>query len=253
MYIINATYLGPLTYFIYLRYGRPPAIKPHLNEATIQASVNDPVGTQKTDTCHPGHENSVESSCSGDEKPTESCHMAKQESDEEKTCHSNAPASSGHACHSHGVQRPMWATITVGVFHCGAGCVLGDIVGEWIAWGAGVTLNGRMIWASLLIDYAFALLFGIFFQYFSIAPMSGKWGPVTVWRAAKADILSLTSFQVGLFAWMIASQVGIFNYNLDTNTWLYWWMMQVGMILGTATAYPVNYFLLKWNIKEPCC
>lgn len=60
-----------------------------------------------------------------------------------------------------------------GVTHCGAGCVLGDIVGEWLVYGIGVTINQRFIWPELLIDYAFALLFGIVFQYFSIAPMSG--------------------------------------------------------------------------------
>lgn len=45
---------------------------------------------------------------------------------------------------------------------------------------------------SRMVDYGFALLFGIIFQYFSIAPMSGGngHGPTTVWRALKADVLS---------------------------------------------------------------
>lgn len=112
-----------------------------------------------------------------------------------------------------------------GVTHCGAGCVLGDIVGEWLVYGIGVTINQRFIWPELLIDYAFALLFGIVFQYFSIAPMSGHWGPVTVWRAIKADVVSLTSFELGLFGWMIAFQVGIWEYRLPVVCTTYWWMM----------------------------
>lgn len=110
-----------------------------------------------------------------------------------------------------------------------------------------------MVWVELLLDYLFALIFGIVFQYFSIAPMSGQWGPFTVVRAAKADVLSLTSFQVGLFAWMIAYQVGMFDYELDMATWTYWWLMQVGMALGVVTAWPVNWWLLKKGIKEACC
>lgn len=117
----------------------------------------------------------------------------------------------------------MIITLLVGVSHCGAGCVLGDLVGEWLVYGTGAKINGHSIWAELLIDYAFALLFGIAFQYFSIAPMSGEYGPKTVWRAAKADILSLTSFEVGAFGWMIIYQVGIFNYQLSMDTWTYWW------------------------------
>ncbi|GAB1732947.1 hypothetical protein NU195Hw_g201t1 [Hortaea werneckii] len=157
----------------------------------------------------------------------------------------------GH-CHMHGSSRPMYATVLVGVSHCGAGCVLGDLVGEWLVYGTGATINGEKIWPELLIDYAFALLFGIIFQYFSIAPMSGVWGPKSVWRAAKADILSLTSFEVGAFGWMVAFQVGIFGYKLSMATWTYWWMMQIGMVLGFGTAMPVNWWLISQGIKEPC-
>ena len=123
--------------------------------------------------------------------------------------------------------RPMWATVMIGVAHCGAGCILGDLVGEWLVFGTGITIRGHDVWPCLLVDYAFALLFGIVFQYFSIAPMSGEYGLKTVWRAAKADFLSLTSFEVGLFGWMVIYQVAIWNYQLEMNTWLYWWMMQV--------------------------
>lgn len=125
-------------------------------------------------------------------------------------------------------------------------------VGEWLVHGTSTTINGAELWPELLVDYAFALLFGIIFQYFSIAPMSGQWGLKTVWRAFKADILSLTSFEIGLFGWMVAYQVGIFEYRLDMATWTYWWMMQVGMIFGFATAMPVNRFLIRQGIKEPC-
>jgi hypothetical protein len=157
-----------------------------------------------------------------------------------------------HDMHGPLPDRPIWATVTVGVMHCGAGCVLGDLVGEWLVYGTGATINGADIWPCLLVDYAFALLFGIAFQYFSIAPMSGEYGLKTVWRAAKADIASLTAFEVGLFGWMVIYQVAIWEYRLAMDTWVYWWMMQVGMVLGFVTAFPVNWFLLTRKIKEPC-
>lgn len=80
-------------------------------------------------------------------------------------------------------------------------------------------------------DYGFALLFGIIFQYFSIAPMSGDYGPVTIWRALKADFLSLTSFQVGLYGWMAIYQIAIWNFDLEMDNVVYWWMMQVACTL----------------------
>lgn len=147
----------------------------------------------------------------------------------------------------------MYVTVLAGVSHCGAGCVLGDIVGEWLVYGTGAKINGEMLWPALLVDYAFALLFGVAFQYFSIAPMSGQYGPKTIWRAFKADVISLTSFEIGAFGWMIIYQAAIFDYKLEMTTWPYWWMMQIGMAMGFATAVPVNWWLITKGIKEPCC
>lgn len=45
----------------------------------------------------------------------------------------------------------MFATVTVAVCHCGAGCLLGDIVGEWLVYGTDATINGRHLWVSYLV------------------------------------------------------------------------------------------------------
>ena len=60
----------------------------------------------------------------------------------------------GHDMHAHmhgGGDLPMFANITIAVCHCGAGCVLGDIIGEWIVFGTGITISGRDIWPEWLI------------------------------------------------------------------------------------------------------
>jgi hypothetical protein len=60
--------------------------------------------------------------------------------------------------------------------------------------------------------------------------MSGEWGPKTIWRAAKADFLSLTFFEIGLFGWMAISQIAIFEWQLRMDNVVYWWMMQVRLL-----------------------
>lgn len=82
--------------------------------------------------------------------------------------------------------------------------------------------------------------------------MSGNYSLKNVWRALKADILSLTSFEIGLFGWMAIFQIAIFDWKLEMNTATYWWMMQIGMFLGHWTAVPMNYWLIANKIKEPC-
>jgi hypothetical protein len=54
-------------------------------------------------------------------------------------------------CHMEGSSRPIFATVTVAVCHCGAGCLLGDIVGEWLVYGTDATINGRHLWVSFLV------------------------------------------------------------------------------------------------------
>jgi hypothetical protein len=60
--------------------------------------------------------------------------------------------------------------------------------------------------------------------------MSGDYGPKTIWRAAKADFLSLTFFEIGLFGWMAIFQLAIFDSKLGMDNVVYWWMMQVSCV-----------------------
>ena len=69
--------------------------------------------------------------------------------------------------------------------------------------------------------------------------------------ALKADALSLTSFEIGLFGWMAVMQLGSFTApHLTPDHAAYWLLMQIGMVLGFVTAYPVNIWLIRRGIKE---
>lgn len=145
-----------------------------------------------------------------------------------------------------------WHTANA-VSHCGAGCTLGDIGGEWIVWalgpwmlGAVGTLGPEYIW-----DFPLAWSLGILFQYFTIVPMRPDVGRLRgLWLAMRADTLSILSFQLGLFGWMAASHLLIWHPPLAITTSAHWWMMQVGMVAGYFTAWPVNRWLVRRGWKE---
>jgi FtsH-binding integral membrane protein len=40
------------------------------------------------------------------------------------------------------------------------------------------------------------------------------------------------------------------NPHLMPNQPLYWFMMQIGMVFGFFTSYPMNRLLIKWDTKE---
>ena len=155
-----------------------------------------------------------------------------------------------------GMLKPFWAMVAVADSHCGAGCTLGDIIAEWVIYAFGLSLFATMrhheFFTAYVLDYAFAYVLGIAFQYFTIAPMRGLRFWPGIWAAIKADTLTLTAFEVGLFGWMALDHFVLFRGNPAFNviTPVYWFMMQVGMILGFLTSYPVNWWLVKVGLKE---
>ena len=154
-------------------------------------------------------------------------------------------------------KRGDWFSVAKGVCHCGAGCTLGDIVGEWIvyvtAWSIPLFAaeDANTLIAMFAADFALAWSFGIAFQYFSIVPMREEVGELEgVWAAIKADTFSIVAFQVGLFGYMALYHLVLWQPPLTTAGPTYWMMMQVGMIAGFFTAWPVNAWLIRKGWKE---
>ena len=71
------------------------------------------------------------------------------------------------------LHKPFWQSVVVGDTHCGAGCTVGDFIGEWVVFGTGFSIAGSVLWADYAMDFVFAYALGILFQYYAIAPMRG--------------------------------------------------------------------------------
>ena len=141
-------------------------------------------------------------------------------------------------------------SVGIGVSHCGAGCTLGDIAGAWIVFATSWQLLGLALPAEYVADFSLAFALGIAFQYFAIAPMRGLGLRDGIIAALKADTLSLTAFEIGLFGWMATMQFVLFTApHLKPDHAAYWFLMQIGMILGFLSAYPVNVWLIRRGIK----
>jgi Domain of unknown function (DUF4396) len=148
-------------------------------------------------------------------------------------------------------KKPRWVTIAIEVSHCGSGCTLGDLIAEWTIYALALTVAGRSLFAEYIGDYTLALALGIGFQYFAIAPMRGLGIREGIKAAARADLISLTFFEIGLFGWMALMAFVFFPapHHLLPTAPAYWLLMQVGMIVGFLTAWPANVWLLNRGIK----
>ena len=158
--------------------------------------------------------------------------------------------------------QPYAAIVGKGALHCGAGCMIGDVVAEWLAfafpvlavWLGWHSVFSEKIFAVWVLDFIFAFGLGIVFQYLAIVPMRNLSPGAGIVAALKADTLSLASWQVGMYGFMAFAQLvwfeRAFGGHAEVNTPEFWFAMQLAMLAGFATAYPVNWWLIRAGIKE---
>lgn len=173
----------------------------------------------------------------------------------------------GHAQHHGGAREegdkpPFAVSVSTGASHCGAGCTLGDIVAEGLAIAfpaVAVAFGWKSLFAEKMfavwgLDLLFAYGFGIVFQYFALKPMSDRPARQVLWRALKADTLSILSWQVGMYGAMTLLQFlwirPAFGALAPAASPEFWLLMQVAMLAGFVTAWPVNAWLIKSGVKE---
>lgn len=150
------------------------------------------------------------------------------------------------------MSHPKWQSIGLSALHCGAGCTLADIIGESFTGAHPIFIGGSFLIGAWVFDYILALIIGVYFQYTAIREMDtqitiGK----TIEKAFKADFFSLTSWQIGMYGWMAIS-IFLINegYQNSKTSVDFWFNMQIAMLCGFITAYPMNWLLIKTGIKK---
>jgi hypothetical protein len=163
----------------------------------------------------------------------------------------HSPKTREQAPRSAGAPNPTFTEVAISASHCGAGCVVGDVIAEFAVFSLGLTMLGVALYASYAADFSLAWIFGIAFQYFVIKPMKHLTPGQGLIAAIKADTLTIIAFEVGMFAWMALVFFVLFPHpHLLPTEAVYWLMMQIAMVIGFVTSLPVNRWLLKAGLKE---
>ena len=159
-------------------------------------------------------------------------------------------------------ETPFAAMVGKGALHCGSGCMLGDVAAEWLAflvpavavWFGWHSLFDDKMYAVWVLDFVFAYVLGIVFQYYAIVPMRGLTPGQGLVAAVKADTLSLISWQVGMYGLMSLVQFWLYprlaGQAAPVNSVEFWAAMQAAMVAGFVTSYPVNWVLVARGLKE---
>ena len=113
------------------------------------------------------------------------------------------------------MEYPHWQSVALSALHCGAGCTLADIIGNWV------------------FDFILALIIALNFHFYAFREMERISVGNALSRAFKADFFSLLSWQIGMYGWMAIVYFILFvNEPLPKDTWMFWFMMQLAMLVG---------------------
>jgi hypothetical protein len=72
--------------------------------------------------------------------------------------------------------------------------------------------------------------------------------------AVKADAASITAWQIGMYGGVALGQflwfTPAYGGQAAADTPEFWFLMQLAMLCGFATSFPVNWLLVRSGIKE---
>ena len=142
--------------------------------------------------------------------------------------------------------KPLWKQGMGSTVHCIAGDATGIITAAAI-----VTALGLPMSLDLVIEYAAGFAFGLFiFQAMFMKSMYGGSYATALTRSFIPEWLSMNMMAAGMFFVMTQLMMGRDMRAMDPAQPQFWFVMSMGVIVGFATAYPVNVWMVAQGLKH---
>lgn len=129
----------------------------------------------------------------------------------------------------------------------GAASVIAHLVGVPLVILTGWTIAGLEMWAMVAVIAVLALVILFAFEYASRSGVGAR--PGTGSRAGTAALVAvatIVAFDVGMVGWMVVLHVG--ELMPPASDVAFTFLMQVGVVIGLATAYPVITQLARRSV-----
>ncbi|WP_082533726.1 DUF4396 domain-containing protein [Marmoricola sp. Leaf446] len=117
----------------------------------------------------------------------------------------------------------------------GGASALAHLVGVPLVVASGVTIAGIDLWVMILTIGVLAI--ALLFAYERVVTRGGSTPAV----AATAAVATVLAFDVGMGGWMVLLHYNAFMPPATAGT--FWFLMQLGILLGLVTAYPAVAWL----------
>jgi hypothetical protein len=107
------------------------------------------------------------------------------------------------------------------------------------------------MWLDLAVEYAAGFAFGLLiFQALFMKDMMGGSYRTAVRMSFLPEWLSMNMVMAGMIPAMVVLMMGRDMRAMEPGQLLYWGTMSFGVIVGFATAYPVNWWLVAKGLKH---
>ncbi|UKF32418.1 DUF4396 domain-containing protein (plasmid) [Clavibacter phaseoli] len=154
----------------------------------------------------------------------------------------DAAAPSSQTRHSHELNGQTIAGSTPG----GAAATVGHFIGVPLVVASGATIAGTNLWVMIIVIALLAIGMLFVFEYFFASEASS----LAVKRKAGVALLSaaltVVAFDVGMGGWMLLMHFG--NFMPAPSDVRFFFLMQLGLVFGFLTAYPMVRQLLRRRI-----
>ena len=152
------------------------------------------------------------------------------------------------ATHGDAPEKDLSAATVTGGIPGGAASLVGHVLGVPLIVLSGVTLAGLDLWAMIAAVAVIATVFLFVYEYFfSTVPARRLTGGQSVGVAAFIAFATVLAFDVGMGGWMLFLHFGWVMPPVTDVEFLF--LMQVGLVLGFLTGYPMVRFLLARGVK----
>ncbi|MBF9223338.1 DUF4396 domain-containing protein [Hymenobacter sp. BT662] len=140
---------------------------------------------------------------------------------------------------------PLWKQAVGSTIHCAAGDATGIIVAAAITGYFGLNM-GTDIW----IEYAAGFFFGLFiFQALFMKDMMSMSYGQAVRSSFLPEWMSMNAMMAGMLPTMVLLMTRDMRAMEATSPW-FWASMSAATLVGVVVAYPVNWWLVKHQLKH---
>lgn len=141
---------------------------------------------------------------------------------------------------------PLWKQGVGSTIHCVAGDATGIILAATVT-----ALLGLPMWIDLIVEYVAGFSFGLFiFQSLFMKKMMGGTYWENVRKSFMPEFISMNAMMAGMAPTMSLLMMGRDMRAMDPLELVFWGVMSLGVIVGFATAYPFNVWMVKKKIKH---